>query len=89
MSDAFEEYHVVKGPRDELQVVFMAWGSYFCPETKMLMKGPMIRLEIHPFCEEFNRRIESPLSTGETWKRYHDREQQPKMMEEWLKRERI
>lgn len=85
MSDAFEEYHRVRGPDGKDVDVFMSWAAYWEPSLQKLMRGPMLRLEVHEVCEEFSSSQLSKLNTGETSRDYADPETRDAVMSEWLK----
>lgn len=89
MSDAFEEYHRVVLEDGTHKDVFMSWAAYFDPTLEKLMKGPMLRLEVHDVDPEDTRVKVSPLNTGETWQTHADPALSPAFMAEWLSTSRI
>ena len=85
MSDAFEEYHYVLDEQGNKKVVFMSWDSHWEPTMGKLMKGAMIRLEIHD-ADPDAKFEKSPLNTGETWKKHNDPETREEARREWAER---
>ena len=89
MSDAFEEYHRVVLEDGTQKIVFMSWAAYFDPTLEKLMKGPMLRLEVHDADPEDTPVQVSPLNTGETWQTHADPALCAAFMAEWLSKSRI
>lgn len=89
MSDAFEEYHRVLLEDGTPKDVFISWASYWDPVLKVLMKGPMLRLEVHDVDPEDTEVKVSPLNTGETWETHADPAQSAAFMADWLSKSRI